>query len=36
MKTIGVMFDSAAIHVLSMMQSCIFLHAIMIETCALQ
>ena len=24
-----------SIHVLSMMQSCIFLHAIMIETCAL-
>ena len=35
MKTIGVMFDSAVNTRLYMMQSCIFVHAIMIKTYAL-
>ena len=35
MKTVGAMFDNAVNTRLSMMQSCIFLHDIMIETCAL-
>ena len=35
MKTVGAMFDNAVNTRFFMMQSCIFLHAIMIETCAL-